>query len=124
MADIKLFRLVDNKVENLPGTTSTIEKSLQVLFEANLEALLGVRFLATEFVTSNGGRMDTLGLDENNCPVIVEYKRALNENVITQGLFYLDWLMDHRMDFQWLVMKKLGQDVAEAVDWSSTTLAV
>lgn len=35
---------------------------------------------------THGGRMDTLGIDENGCPVIIEYKRALNENVINQGL--------------------------------------
>lgn len=35
--------------------------------------------------------MDTLGIDENNAPVVVEYKRSSNENVINQGLFYLDW---------------------------------
>jgi hypothetical protein len=34
----------------------------------------------------HGGRIDTLGLDDNNCPVIIEYKHALNENVISQGL--------------------------------------
>ena len=78
------------------ATTDTVEKSVQVLFEKNLEALLGVRFLATEYTTTHGGRIDTLGLDENGCPVILEYKRASNENVINQGLFYLDWLMDHR----------------------------
>jgi predicted transport protein len=84
--------------------------------------LLGVRFLASEFITSNGGRIDTLGLDENGCPVILEYKRALNENVINQGLFYLDWLMDHRKDFQWLVLEKLGKNDADAVDWSAPRL--
>ena len=35
--------------------------------------------------------MDSIGIDENNCPVIVEYKRSSNENIINQGLFYLDW---------------------------------
>ena len=50
----------------------------------------GVTFLKTEYVTSNGRRIDSLGIDENNCPVIFEYKRASNENVINQGLFYLD----------------------------------
>ena len=61
--------------------------------EHHLESFLGVRFLATEYVTgkTHGGRIDTLGLDDNNCPVIIEYKRALNENVISQGLYYLDW---------------------------------
>jgi hypothetical protein len=53
---------------NLAGTTDTIEKSVQTFFEKNLEALLGVRFLASEFTTSNGGRIDTLGVDENGCP--------------------------------------------------------
>ncbi|MCK1712358.1 MULTISPECIES: DUF5655 domain-containing protein [unclassified Bradyrhizobium] len=61
-------------------------------------------------------------MDENGCPVILEYKRSLNENVINQGLFYLDWLMDHRKDFQWLVLDKLGKKDAEGVDWSAPRL--
>lgn len=122
MGDIKLFRVSGPTVEALAGATDAIEKSLQVLFERNLEALLGVRFLASEFTTTHGGRIDSLGLDENGCPVIIEYKRASNENVINQGLFYLDWLMDHRKDFQWLVMEKLGQEVANGVDWSAPRL--
>lgn len=122
MSDIKLFRVGGGKVDELTGTTDTIEKSLQTFFEKHLEELLGVRFLASEFTTSNGGRIDSLGLDENGCPVILEYKRASNENVINQGLFYLDWLMDHRKDFQWLVLEKLGQKDAEEVDWSAPRL--
>jgi predicted transport protein len=122
MGDIKLFRVGGDKVGELAGTTDTIEKSLQTFFERNLEALLGVRFLASEFTTSNGGRIDTLGLDENGCPVILEYKRSTNENVINQGLFYLDWLMDHRKDFQWLVLEKMGKEEAEDVDWSAPRL--
>lgn len=122
MSDIKLFRIASNAVTELAGTTDAVEKSVQVLFETNLEALLGVRFLASEFATTHRGRIDTLGLDENGCPVILEYKRASNENVINQGLFYLDWLMDHRKDFQWLVMEKLGKAAADAVDWSAPRL--
>ncbi len=67
MSDIKLFRIGQGSVSELSGTTDTIEKSLQTLFEKNLEALLGVRFLASEFTTSTGARIDTLGLDENGC---------------------------------------------------------
>lgn len=71
---------------------------------------------------TNGGRIDTLGLDENGSLAILEYKRALNENVINQGLFYLDWLTDHRKDFQWLVLERLGKDDADGVDWSAPRL--
>ncbi len=65
----------------------------------------------------HGGRIDSLGLDENGSPVILEYKRSVNENVINQGLFYLDWLLDHKAEFELLVMKKLGP---EAPGWCNT----
>lgn len=66
--------------------------------------------------------MDTLGIDENGTPVIIEYKRASNENVINQGLFYLNWLMGHRKDFEWLVLERFGKDEAKKVDWSGPRL--
>jgi hypothetical protein len=122
MSDIKLFRVDTCIVNELVGATDAMEKSVQTLFETNLVDLLGVRFLASEFTTTNGGRIDTLGLDESGSPVIIEYKRAMNENVINQGLFYLDWLMDHRKDLQWLVLEKLGKEYAERVDWSAPRL--
>jgi predicted transport protein len=124
MSDIKLFRIGSSEIEELQGQSMQVEKSLQSLFEKNLTALLGVRFIASEYSTGpvHGGRIDTLGLDEDACAVIIEYKRAVNENVINQGLFYLDWLMDHKKEFEWLVLKKLGQGVAEEVDWSSPRL--
>lgn len=121
MSDIKLFRTAGNVVSELAGGAVALEKSLQTLFEANLENLLGVRFLASEFAITEG-RIDTLGIDENNAPVVIEYKRSSNENVINQGLFYLDWLMGHRKDFEWLVMERLGAETAKAVDWSGSRL--
>ncbi len=125
MSDLKLFRYQSSNVSEIDGTSSAaLEKSLQTLFEQNLETLLGVRFLASEFSTGReyGGRMDTLGLDENGCPVIIEYKRATNMNVINQGLFYLDWLVTHRGDFEMLVLKTFGQKAAQSVEWSAPRL--
>lgn len=122
MSDIKLFRTEDTAVTELKGSAVALERSLQTLIERNMEAFLGVRFLASEFATTNGGRMDSLGIDENGSPVIIEYKRASNENIINQGLFYLDWLMDHRRDFEWLVMDKFGREQAKVVDWGSPRL--
>lgn len=122
MSDIKLFRREGTAFAELAGSSAPLEKALQTLFEKNLDALLGVRFVATEYATSNGGRMDTLGLDENGSPVIIEYKRTSSENVINQGLFYLDWLLDHRGDFEVLVMKTLGVKAAEQIDWTAPRL--
>jgi RecB family endonuclease NucS len=117
MADIRLFQLQSDSARELPAESVDIEKSLQSLLEQHLESFLGVRFLATEYVTgkAHGGRIDTLGLDDNNCPVIIEYKRALNQNIISQGLFYLDWLMDHQGEFTLQVLNRLGKEWAQAV---------
>src|SRR5437660_9994438 len=124
MSDIKLFRTSNGTVEELKGTSVAVEKSLQTLIEQHLEVFLGIRLLVSEHSTGkvHGGRIDTLGIDENGCPVIIEYKRALNENVINQGLFYLDWLMDHKGEFELLVLKRLGNNAAGSIDWSAPRL--
>lgn len=124
MSDIKLFRYSNAAAAELPGKAVAIEKTLQKLIESQMETFLGVRFLATEYDTGQKqrGRIDSLGLDENGCPVILEYKRHSNENVINQGLFYLDWLLDHKADFRLLVMDTLGKDEADRIEWSGTRL--
>lgn len=122
MSDLKLFRTQENALVELEGSSAPLERSLQTLFERNLEVLLGVRFLASEYATTHGGRMDTLGIDENGYPVIIEYKRDRSENVINQGLFYLDWLIDHRGDFELLVLNCYGKEAAEQIEWSAPRL--
>ena len=124
MSDIKLFQLEPGGVTELTGGPLAVEKTLQQLMEHNLDSFLGVRFLASEYSTgkTHGGRIDTLGIDENNSPVIIEYKRSTNENVINQGLYYLDWLLDHRAEFTLLAMKVLGSDLEDKVDWTSPRL--
>ena len=124
--DIKLFDLTGDSATEIPGEATAVEKSLQRLIERNMEAMLGIRLLGTEYSTGqkHRGRIDTLGIDENNTPAIVEYKRATNQNVINQGLFYMDWLLDHRAEFELLVLKKLGEATADAIDWSADEHAV
>jgi predicted transport protein len=124
LSDIKLFRLTGGIASEMHGVSSDLERPLQTLIEKNLEVLLGVRFLSTEYSTgkTHAGRIDTLGLDENNCPVILEYKRSSNENVINQGLFYLDWLMDHKAEFQFRALERISKESADKIDWSSPRL--
>src|SRR3990167_4657818 len=124
MSDIKLFRIAKGQATELQGSASDLEKPMQNLIEGNLQTFLGIRCLASEYSTgkTHGGRIDSLGLDENHCPVIIEYKRSVGENVINQGLYYLDWLMDHQAEFKLLVLEKVGKAVADAIDWSAPRL--
>ncbi len=112
MGDLSLFRYGASSAHELPGRASHLERPLQTLIEGNLDTFLGVRLLQSEFSTGklHGGRIDTIGIDEDGSPVILEYKRTTDDNVVSQGLYYLDWLADHHGDFEILVRDRLGKD--------------
>ncbi|OBH86162.1 DUF5655 domain-containing protein [Mycobacterium sp. E2989] len=121
MSDLKLFRIFGSNVEELTGSAVELERHLQRLIEANMEVFFGVRFLESEYFTGrkHQGWIDSIGIDENGSPVIFEYKRTRGESVINQGLYYLDWLLDHKAEFENLVRKRLGTD---EVDWVNPRL--
>jgi len=100
------------------------ERELQNAFQDNLEELLGVKFIATEFATGevHGGRIDTIGIDQENNPVIIEYKLSQNDNVLNQGLYYMDWLYDHKGDFESAVKNKLGNE--QNIEWDNPKLII
>ncbi|MFC9863924.1 DUF5655 domain-containing protein [Streptomyces sp. NPDC055100] len=123
---LKLFRAdkMNSGMTEVVPRLAEVEADVQGLVEAHMETLLGVRFLASEYGTGpvHGGRIDSLGLDENGSPVIVEYKRGVDAGVINQGLFYLSWLMGHRAEFERLVRDRLGVTAASQVLWSGPRL--
>ncbi len=49
MSDIKLFCLTQGHATELHGDASNLKKPLQMLIENNLEPLLGIRFLTSEY---------------------------------------------------------------------------
>ena len=123
MKKLRLFHIADGQVERQPASLFQYEKELQDLLEQHLHDFLGVHFLAREFATDSG-YIDTLGIDDSGRPVIIEYKRPMNQAVVVQGLDYLDWLMDRRADFRLLVMEKLGSERAQRIDWSPRLLII
>ncbi|MFE9597204.1 transporter [Streptomyces hokutonensis] len=120
MSDLKVFRVRGRQATEIPGASVGVERDLQTLIEANMEAMLGIRFLVTEYRTGrHRGRIDSLGLDESGTPVIVEYKRSRDQNVVNQALSYLSWLHDHHHEFESLVREKFDTMAAEEIDWSN-----
>ena len=111
-----LFKINGSAIKKLTAKELDLEKHLQELFENNLEEILNITFLAHEYSTSFGGRIDSLGIDKNGSPCIIEYKKNQNDNVINQGLSYLRWLLDHKADFDILCQTK---KVDIEIDWDS-----
>jgi RecB family endonuclease NucS len=111
-------------ISEIPTHTVGLERSLQRLMERHLLHLLDVHFIKTEYPigSQHEGRIDTLGLDWHGAPVVVEYKRALSVNLISQGLFSLDWLDEHRGKFRLLVQERLGEATAATIQWAGLRL--
>ncbi|KAF1677293.1 DUF5655 domain-containing protein [Bacillus sp. SKDU12] len=75
------------------------EKEIQDLCEANLQQMLGLKFVKSEFRISRF-RIDTLAFDEETKSfVIIEYKNSKNFSVVDQGYAYLAAMLNHKADF-------------------------
>lgn len=124
MSGLKLFHTANTGVTEVKSRLAEAEADVQDLVEAHMETMLGVRFLASEYVIDcvDGGRIDSLGIDENGAPVIIEYKRGTDAGVINQGLYYMAWLMAHKDGFRSLVRDRLGRTAADQILWSGPRL--
>jgi RecB family endonuclease NucS len=106
-----LFEVSGQSLSTVEQTNFVVEKELQTLTEKNLEKVFNCRFVATEFSTGSlhAGRIDTLALSEDHNPVIIEYKKVESSELITQSLYYLHWIQDHKGDFEIAVQRALGK---------------
>ena len=122
---MRFFHQIDGNVhELLDKGPFPYERELQEFFEKHLPTLTGIEFLASEYPTGplHGRRIDTLGVDAAGRPVVIEYKRRRDENVINQGLDYLFWLEDHQAEFRELVRNQLGDGRVTDIDFRASRL--
>lgn len=120
MAELMLFRRdAGGRDVELSGSKVALEVELQRRVEAGLQQMLGIRLLASEYATGpwHRGRIDTLGLDENGAPTVIEYKKGADSGVLPQASSYLSWLCSARHEFEALVRVRLGSAAVEEIDW-------
>jgi predicted transport protein len=98
-----------------------LEKEIQDLTENNLNTILGLDFVKSEFALNNF-RIDTLAFDkEANAFVIIEYKRDKNFSVIDQGYAYLSLMLNNKADFILEFNENLDKTLKRTdVDWSQS----
>jgi len=116
---MSLFKIENSQIQKIKSAKADREKDIQKVFEQNLETILSVYFLETEYSTSFGGRIDSLGVDKDGSPVIIEYKKTQSESIINQGLSYLKWLLDHKDSFEKLVSEKLPKALECPINWDT-----
>jgi predicted transport protein len=108
----KAQKIIPTKFSGADG-----EKQLQKLIETNLGTIFDMTFVDSESWTTHGGRIDTLAIDSDNRPVIIEYKADKSSTILLQGLYYMDWLVENTAEFEKLVKVRLGKEVP--INWKS-----
>ena len=116
-----LFKIKEGKTSRVREDDFKLEKDIQALVEKNMDELLHLEFVATEFSVTNF-RIDSLAFDkESNAFIIVEYKRGRNESLIDQGYTYLNILFDRKADFvlKYNESKHLNLTIKD-IDWGQS----
>lgn len=98
-----------------------LERDIQTLFENNLNEVMSLTLVRSEFSIKNR-RIDTLAFDEaTNAFIIIEYKRDKNISVIDQGFTYLGLMLENKADFIIEYNEQLKRNLKrDDVDWSQT----
>ncbi|MEQ9287719.1 MAG: DUF5655 domain-containing protein [Cyclobacteriaceae bacterium] len=98
-----------------------LEKEIQQLFESNLNTIMGLELVKSEFSIKNK-RIDSLAYDaQNNAFIIIEYKRDKNISVVDQGFTYLSLMLENKADFIVEYNESLKKQLKrDEVDWSQT----
>ena len=98
-----------------------LEKEIQNIVEKNLQTLLWLDFIKTEFSIGTF-RIDSLAFDSDKKSfVIIEYKRDKNFSVIDQGYAYLSLMLNNKAEFILEYNEsKSGTLKRNDVDWSQS----
>jgi len=112
---------IDKKLTHIKDMPFKLEKDIQRLTEENLDALLSLDFIKSEFALNNF-RIDTLAFDnESKAFVIIEYKRDKTFSVIDQGYAYLSLMLNNKADFILEYNESKSKSLKRNdVDWSQS----
>ncbi|MGB4768031.1 MAG: DUF5655 domain-containing protein [Candidatus Saccharimonas sp.] len=116
-----LFKNTSDILTEIAEKPIQLEKHIQKLTEDNLETVLGLEFVATEF-EHDGLRLDTVAYDkETGAFVIIEYKRDRSFSVVDQGYAYLSLLLNNKAEFVLLYNEHTGKTLTKTdIDWTQS----
>ncbi len=113
-----IFEIKNKKAKKINTKEFKNELELHQLIDKNLEEIFGVRFIKDEHVTDKHGRIETLGLDEGNRPIVIEYKKTKEKGQLVQANRYMTWIKQNPDSFELLARKNIN-NLTEKIDFSN-----
>ncbi len=113
-----LFELKNKKATKINQKEFNNELELHQLIDKNLGEIFGVRFIKDEHITDKHGRIETLGIDESNRPVVIEYKKTKEKGQLVQANRYMTWIKQNPDSFELLTRKNI-KDLNGKIDYAN-----
>ncbi len=120
----QIFRLTGGKAAGLPSAYFPSQESLRRLVEENLETLMGLVYLESNFelvdLPHDAPRecraVDTLAFDRSSyAPVVIEYRERVSPEMVSQGAAMLNAIPTQSQVLRWLI-KRAGF-APERIEW-------
>ena len=121
---MNIFKIENTSLVEIQEKPFKLEREIQALFEGNLQTIMGLTLVRSEFTIKNK-RIDTLAYDKQaKAFIIIEYKRDKNISVVDQGFTYLSLMLENKADFIVEYNEQLKCNLQRTdVDWSQTRVA-
>jgi predicted transport protein len=121
---MKIYANKNGRLVEVKPKAFKLERDIQRLFEDNLQTLMGLTLVRSEYTIKNK-RIDTLAFDDQaGSFIIIEYKRDKNISVVDQGFTYLSLMLENKADFVVAYNEQFNKSMKMAeVDWSQTRVA-
>ncbi len=121
---MKIYANKNGKLIEVKTKAFKLECDIQKIFEENLQTLMGLTLVRSEYTIKNK-RIDTLAFDDQASSfIIIEYKRDKNISVVDQGFTYLSLMLENKADFVVAYNEQFNKSMKMAeVDWSQTRVA-
>jgi len=112
-----IFEIKKGKATKINPKDFKNELELHQLIDKNLEELFEIRYIKDEHITIKHGRIETLGLDNSNRPVVIEYKKTSDKGQLAQANRYVAWIKQNPDSFELMVRKNLN--IKGEIDFSN-----
>lgn len=118
---MNIYNTKNNSFSSIKEKPLKLEKEIQKIFEDNLDEILNLELVQSEFTIQNK-RIDTLAYDkQNKAFIIIEYKRDKNSSVVDQGFTYLNLMLENKAVFVLAYNETLNKTLhSSTLDWSQT----
>lgn len=113
-----LFEIKKGKASKVNQQDFKDELELHRLIDTNLGEIFNIRYIKEEHITDKHGRIETLGLDESNRPVVIEYKRTMEKGQLVQANRYITWIKQNPDSFELIAVRNI-KDIKGEIDFAN-----